>query len=317
MSNFDFIAIDFETANDDLASACSLGLAIVKDLQIIDQKHFLIKPPNNAFLAQNTAIHGLCCEDVANCPTFLEIWPEIAGYFSDNVIVAHNAQFDMSVLRCLFDYYSLDHTDFAYIDSVSIAHLCPCPEIGNGLNEMANYFGVKLLNHHCALDDALASAGIAVESLKRLGAPSLTLLLLTSPETKAKRFSELKHQTKFIHKRKYPKVSASDLAPRTKDFDISHPLYGKKCVLTGELKSLNRTEAMQRILDLGGEVKSGVSKKIDFLIVGQQDISLVGEDGISSKEEKAYALIEKGAEIKIIYEDTFLRFLGPEKIEEI
>lgn len=72
---------------------------------------------------------------------------------------------------------------------------------------------------------------------------------------------------------------------------------------------------MQRILDAGGHIKSGVSSKTHFLIVGIQDRKLVGEDGLSTKEEKAYELIKKGIDIKIIREDAFLKLLNGDCIQ--
>ncbi|WP_406540887.1 BRCT domain-containing protein [Clostridium ljungdahlii] len=80
-------------------------------------------------------------------------------------------------------------------------------------------------------------------------------------------------------------------------------------VFTGELKSLGRKEAMQKVVNLGGTLKSGVSKKTDYLIVGNQDKSLVGENGISSKEEKAAELNENGSSIKILNESEFLELI--------
>jgi len=45
------------------------------------------------------------------------------------------------------------------------------------------------------------------------------------------------------------------------------------------------------------------------LIVGQQDYRVVGDDGMSSKQEKAVKLIEKGATLEVISENDFLRNL--------
>ena len=52
-----FVAIDFETANNSRASACSVGLVTVADSQIISEEVFLIQPPTRQFLF--TDIHGL------------------------------------------------------------------------------------------------------------------------------------------------------------------------------------------------------------------------------------------------------------------
>ena len=53
-------------------------------------------------------------------------------------------------------------------------------------------------------------------------------------------------------------------------------------------------------------MKGSVSKKTDYLVVGEQDEVIVGCDGKSSKEEKAEALNQKGATISIISEKDFL-----------
>ena len=55
----DFIAIDFETANSNRSSVCSIGIVIVKDGVIIDKFYRLIKPVPNYYNRINTQIHGL------------------------------------------------------------------------------------------------------------------------------------------------------------------------------------------------------------------------------------------------------------------
>lgn len=73
---------------------------------------------------------------------------------------------------------------------------------------------------------------------------------------------------------------------------------------------MSRTEAMQAVFKLGASVKSSVSRKTDYLVVGKQDMLLVGSDGISSKEKKAVELNETGtAHIEIINEEQFLSVL--------
>jgi DNA polymerase-3 subunit epsilon len=67
---------------------------------------------------------------------------------------------------------------------------------------------------------------------------------------------------------------------------------------------------MQKIVNVGGIVKSSVSSKTDYLVVGKQDKALVGDDGLSSKEEKAYELISSGSSIKILNEEQFSLLLG-------
>ena len=70
MAAFDFIAIDFETANHYLNSACSIGIAAVRDMEVVDVFHSLIRPTNLFFEEQNVKIHGITPDIVENAPIF-------------------------------------------------------------------------------------------------------------------------------------------------------------------------------------------------------------------------------------------------------
>lgn len=69
------------------------------------------------------------------------------------------------------------------------------------------------------------------------------------------------------------------------------PLRGLKFVVTGTLPSYSRKEIQEKIIELGGELVSSVSKNTDYLLVGENP---------GSKEEKARSL-----GIKIIGEKEF------------
>ena len=73
------------------------------------------------------------------------------------------------------------------------------------------------------------------------------------------------------------------------------------------MERIDRRTAMQMVLDVGGIIKTTASKKIDYMILGEQDPSVVGPDGMSSKERKIYGLIENGCLIQIVREDEFLQ----------
>ena len=59
----DFICIDFEIANNNMNSACALGIIAVKNLEIVESKYYLICPPYNNFDSSCIAIHGITYED--------------------------------------------------------------------------------------------------------------------------------------------------------------------------------------------------------------------------------------------------------------
>lgn len=117
------------------------------------------------------------------------------------------------------------------------------------------------------------------------------------------------HRKKFYLYDENAHVSIKEMHTDVEEFDKSHPLYGKTCVFTGTLDKMDRKEAMQHVLDLGGNVGNSITKKTDFLILGCNDFCLSIKNGKSSKQKKAEEYILKGFDIKIIDEQLFYSML--------
>lgn len=307
----DFIAIDFEIANNKMGSACSLGMVFVKDHQIIDEKYFLIQPPTMEFDEATIKIHGITPDNVRNEKKFNEIWEDIQPYFDGTTIIAHNAQFDMSVLHSCLTEYSLKPPEFNYICSIPLStKACRGQGVGNSLPDRLAYFNIELNNHHNAGADARACAELVIACMNVKKRKTLqTYISMFGKGITVRNFSDLKPQAEFRKKKKFGKIAVSEIAATTETIDTNHPLFERNLVFTGELNTIERREAMQMVVNAGGVIKSSVSGKTDFLVVGIQDKSLVGDEGISSKEKKAFELIEKGIDIKVIRESEFLRLL--------
>ncbi len=94
-----------------------------------------------------------------------------------------------------------------------------------------------------------------------------------------------------------------------KQIDPSHPFYGKTFVFTGALQAMIRSEAHKLVFNKGGFCGTSISSSTNYLVMGVQDLHKVGEDGKSSKVEKAEKLLSKGVEIELMNEDDFLRML--------
>lgn len=207
-------------------------------------------------------------------------------------------------------YTLIPKPEFRFVDSISISSkVIRGKKNGNSLHDRLAYFGLQNESPHDALSDATATAELVLKCINLKKRRSLKTFCNTYPSVKIKRFSELKPNTTF-GKRKFDRISVKEIAATVDEFDESHPLFGKNVVFTGELQHIDRKSAMQEVVNRGGIVKSGVSRKTDYLIVGQQDKSIVGEDGLSTKEEKAYELIEKGFDIKILKEQDFLNMIN-------
>ena len=104
-------------------------------------------------------------------------------------------------------------------------------------------------------------------------------------------------------------LKASDITANTSHFDTSHPLYNKVCVFTGTLERMTRKEAMQIVADLGGICGNSVTKKTNYLILGNNDFCSSIKDGKSSKQKKAEALALDGLDIQIISENVFYELI--------
>ncbi len=141
-----FVAIDFETANNQRASACSLALTVVRDNKVVDEFYSLINPETD-FNYRNVNIHGIHESDVSKAPTFPEIWPVIKQFFTkDQLVVAHNNSFDNSVLSRSLMRYGITVPIYKTLDTV----------------KTCKYLFPEFKNHHNALDDSLACANILI-----------------------------------------------------------------------------------------------------------------------------------------------------------
>ena len=169
-----FVAIDFETANDARNSACALGLAIVTGGEI-ETDYWLIRPPTLSFSPFNVAVHGLTAADVETMPRFDRIWPDVRPLLEGQTLVAHCAGFDISVLRHVLDEYGLAYPELSYFCTHTLAK-CVWPELANyGLASLAAHIGLTF-DHHDAEQDALACAHLALQCCKQRHVDSLTTL---------------------------------------------------------------------------------------------------------------------------------------------
>lgn len=312
MGKYDFIAIDFETANNNFNSACSIGIAAVKNNVIVDEFYSLIKPPTLDFNPYSVDVHGITADTVISSPTFAELWPQISHYFNDELLVAFNASYDMNVLyNCLYK-YNLDIPMLKYVCSMQL-----CTQLMNisknvSLEESCEYFGVDLIHHHNASDDAIACANVFIKANKHLNSLRMDQRIIIYSHLDTKFLSEIKpsKEKKTITKRTiYKKNNIKDITTTKTEFDTTHIFYNKNFLFTGTLQKIALPTAMQHIVDCGGQLKSGISKKVDFLIVGVQDPNIVGPDGKSTKERTALEYIKNGHHIKILTEEEFLKLI--------
>lgn len=172
-----FTAIDFETANGSAASACSVGLVKVADGVVVAEQSWLLRPPlgHDEFWESNIRVHGIRPSEVLDAPTWADIAADVAAFTGNDWLVAHNAGFDMGVLRALHDVFGLPLPNHSTLCSLQIARRTYHLD-SYRLPVAAMAAGFEDFSHHDALDDARACAAIMVHAANRHEADSLARL---------------------------------------------------------------------------------------------------------------------------------------------
>lgn len=156
-----FAAIDFETANEQRSSVCSVGVVIVRDWEIVDNYYSLIRPEPEYYTYWNTRVHGLTMADTERAPIFPTVWQEIAPRIEGLPLVAHNCRFDEGCLKAVFRTYSMDYPDYDFYCTLQASRRVIKGLPNYQLQTVAAHCGYELEKHHHALADAEACAWIA------------------------------------------------------------------------------------------------------------------------------------------------------------
>ena len=152
------VAFDVETPNRRNNRICSIGITIIDNAEITESMYYLVNPECE-FDDINISIHGIYPEDVADAPTFPAVWAEIGDLFRSNLVAAHNATFDLCVLKKVLAYYGIDETILYYICTKMIATKEDVRVENYKLPTLCDYYGISL-NHHNAASDSDACAEI-------------------------------------------------------------------------------------------------------------------------------------------------------------
>ncbi len=155
---------------------CSLGIAVVRNSEIVETRHWLIKPicyPYFHFYAQR--IHGIKKADVRDCPCFDGLWDEILPYLEGQTLIAHNASFDINVLRKTLRHYNLAKPTARYLCTYQIARLIWRESPKYSLDYLCNLFGLQF-HHHKADADAAACAALLLKEAEELGVTDFSAL---------------------------------------------------------------------------------------------------------------------------------------------
>ncbi|HEY9734856.1 MAG TPA: 3'-5' exonuclease, partial [Trichocoleus sp.] len=150
-----------ETADRYKDSACAVGLVRVEGGKVVNKVHYLIRPPRQDI--EFTHIHGISWQDVAEQPSFAELWPTIEPMLQGvDFFAAHNASFDRGVLHACCEAHGINQPSPTFVCTVKLArdtwNIRPTK-----LPNVCEYLDIPL-NHHNALSDAEACARIVISA---------------------------------------------------------------------------------------------------------------------------------------------------------
>lgn len=282
--NSDFIALDVETAIGKRWSICQIGLAIVENGELKQTISELIQPPNNEYSKYNTKIHGITSDMTHDKPNFPEIWRKIYPIIENKKLVAHNAEFDINCLHQTLDYYNLEIPNFDCDCTLNLT--------GQSLNEACASYNVSLDNHHDAGCDAEACANLYIKVLNGENPTFSRVEQKPKSNTSSKQSLDLEG---------HDRIQGDLLKPDLENADINSPFYNKKVVFTGVLENINRQEAAEIVKNMGADIDTSITKRTNFVVTGI--------DPGPSKMNKIIKYINDGCEIKILYENDFLKMI--------
>ncbi|MHC2016332.1 exonuclease domain-containing protein [Methylobacterium sp. CM6247] len=287
-----FIALDVETANPDMASICAVGLVRFEGGLPVSDAHFLIDP-EDYFDPMNVAIHGITAEDVAGSPKMSDLLPVISRALTKNIVIHHH-HFDRTAFQRAAIKHNHPPLDCHWLDTVMVARRSWSEFAGSGggygLRNLATAFGIQF-RHHDAREDARAAGIIMARAIADSGI-------------------DLEGWTNRV---RLPiggvPHSVSYREGQTKAGVSDGPLAGEVLVMTGNLSML-KSEMAVLAATAGYAVAPSVTKVTTLLVVGDQDARRVGSSGKSVKHMKAEKMITEGHPIRIMRESDFLAMLS-------
>lgn len=285
----DYTVIDLETTGFSLTMDHIIELSAlrVRNNIPVDSFSSLVKSSDLPVLPSFAIdFTGITQEMYDSAPMIEDVFPEFISFVGDDIIVGHNVNFDIDFL---YDYsmrFLNKPVTNDFIDTLRISRRLH-PELpSHRLFALNDYYDLKSKVFHRALDDCKTTHNC----LQALIADVLS------------KYDSFESFAKPARKSYLP---AKGITATTNDFDELNPLYGKVCAFTGALSRYSRKEAMQLIVDRGGAVADGVTKKTNFLIVPDHDYVLGENSQKSSKRLKAEKLKISGNDIEIIPESVF------------
>lgn len=280
-----FVVIDIETTGldsefDDIIEICAVRYENFKKIDMFSS--LIHSTLVDEFITDLTGITKAMLKDA---PKIEKVLPQLDAFLKkDDILLAHNANFDINFLYDMFSSVLNKQFSFDFVDTMRLSRKLN-PQLRHRLVDLCERYKIENKGAHRAQADCEATF-LCFQALK--------------DEINAK----FDNVDDFLKSQKL-KVQAKDIHSNKQEFDEEHFLFNKKCVITGELKKFKRKEAMQMIADCGGINQDNVTKQTNCLIIGSHEYCHTIKNGKSTKQKRAEELILKGNDLIILTENVF------------
>lgn len=286
----DYVVLDLETTGlmPSFDEIIEIGaVRYVGDIEVARFHSFVsIDSPLDPFIVAHTGITNAMLE---GAPKITEALPLLLEFVGDSVIIAHNANFDINFIYDNAEELLEIKFSNNFIDTMRLARKCGLPVKNHKLITLAEHFGIQQDLAHRSVADCETTHALYVKLKEYITKNNISFVSFA---------------------RKHHDCSIAGITATTNDIDPDNPFYGKVVVFTGTLESMQRKDAAQLVANLGGILGDGVTKKTNFLVLGNFDYRSSIKDGKSNKHKKAEQLILEGQDLQIIPESVFLSMLS-------
>lgn len=234
---------------------------------------------------------GITDGELTNAPEPQDALQQFMDFLKDDIIVAHNANFDVNFLYDSMQRCGMKPLENNFVDTMRLAK-CIRPDLSNyKLATLAKAYRIAQPKAHRALADC-----------------ETTMAVLQKMDEDARQqkidFTQIQKKG-YFSRSKVVGIVAEPGKERPE-----HSFYGKHFAFTGELDSMTRLEAAQMIVNIGGLCTDRVTQKTNYLIAGKDEFYGDNSDCKTLNRQRAEELISQGADLQILTEDAFLRMLA-------
>lgn len=334
-----FVAFDIELADNNPTSICEIAFVRFDGEKEPQVARALIQPLSGPSVgSMQFMIHGISEKDLIGKPHLGEVWGQFENFIGELPLVGHNATQDIKKLLATLEEQGCELRDTTYFDTLTLARNTPelVAEEDYSLEQLALQFDIDWFEinrdsgglGHSAAIDAASCGQLFVKIMGFHNGQIDEMLTNLNMKPGLIRDSQvvngnvkIKSNDYFASMTSYSSKQFDEIRDSLLDEGLTilddHEFTGKNFVLTLWFEGWTELQIWQAVALSGGQLKTSVTKKVHFLLEGD-DPSGKYTKGETSKSRAARDLNNTvGTEIRILSQQDFEIALGSELVATV